>query len=352
MKSKPWLRVVAILLLAAIATTGHAWIRSPADSFADLPSGTAYPEGIAADAQGNIYVSTFDVSKSAGPGTIVVFNHSGKVVRTLEVAGSTNLLLGIAFHPKTGNLLVCDLGTGKVFSVNPRNGATSVFATIPDTAPAAGAAPDPGPNALAFDAQGNVYISDSFQATIWRTGPDGGAAVAWLTDPLLGTTGVPPFGANGMAFNKAKTTLFVANTGNDTVVGVPILADGTAGTPAVFVNSINGADGLAMDDDGNLWVAANQSDEIVVLDPTGRVIAKLGDFDGIDPKGAARGLLFPASLVMANGFVYVTNLALDLRLFGAAQTTNSQWSADVRRFTVARINARIPPVKGRSYDHH
>lgn len=349
MKSKPWLRTIAILFLAGIASAGHAWIRSPADSFAELPSGTAYPEGIAADSQGNLYVSTFDVSKSAGPGNIVVFNRAGRLVRTLVVTGSSNLLLGIAFQPTTGNLLVCDLGTGKVFSVNPLTGATSVFATIPDTAPAA--APDPGPNALAFDAKGNVYISDSFQATIWRTGPSGGVAEAWLVDPLLGTTGVPPFGANGMAFNKAKTKLFVANTGNDTVVGVPILADGTADTPAVFVNSINGADGLAMDDDGNLWVAANQSDEIVVLDPSGRVIAKLGDFDGIDPKGAARGLLFPASLVMANGFVYVTNLALDLRLFGAAQTTNSQWSADIRRFTISRINDRIPPLKGHSYDH-
>jgi DNA-binding beta-propeller fold protein YncE len=123
-----------------------------------------------------------------------------------------------------------------------------------------------------------------------------------------------------------------------------------AGTPAVFVNSINGADGVAMDDDDNLWVAANQSDEIVVLDPTGRVVAKLGDFDGIDPRGAARGLLFPASLVLTDGFVYVTNLALDLRLFGLAQTTNSPWSADVRRFTVSRINAHIPPIKGSSGD--
>jgi hypothetical protein len=33
-----------------------------------------------------------------------------------------------------------------------------------------------------------------------------------------------------------------------------------------------------------------------VLDTTGKVIAKLGDFDGISEQGLVRGLLFPASL--------------------------------------------------------
>ena len=53
----------------------------------------------------------------------------------------------------------------------------------------------------------------------------------------------------------------------------------------MFAHSINGADGLMVDVDDNLWVAANQADEIVVLDTTGKVIAKLGDFDGLDQGG-------------------------------------------------------------------
>jgi hypothetical protein len=44
--------------------------------------------------------------------------------------------------------------------------------------------------------------------------------------------------------------------------------------------------------------------------------------------------------------VYVTNLSLDLRLFGLAQTTNSQWSEKVSRHTIARMRAQIPPVRG------
>ena len=130
---------------------------------------------------------------------------------------------------------------------------------------------------------------------------------------------------------------------------VRIPAGGTplvAGAPAVFVNSVNGADGLIIDEDDNLWVAANQADEIVVIDPSGRVIAKLGDFGGIDPRGAPNGLLFPASLVRSGNFIYVTNLALDLRLFGLPQAVDSQWTVQVTRHTVAKIPARIPPVPG------
>ena len=338
MKLSRTLKGALLALLAAGSLQAHAWIRSPATTFATLPAGTAHPEGITADAQGNLYVANFDVG-SAGPGNIVVFDRAGRLLHKFDVAGSSALLLGIAFHPQTAALLVIDFGNKQVLRIDPHTGDPSPFATIPGGAAA-------GPNALAFDALGNVYISDSFQGKIWRTSAAGGAVSEWVADPLLATSGVPPFGANGMALNRAGTALFVANTGNDTVVRIPV-AGGVAGTPAVFVNSINGADGLLIDDDDNIWIAANQADEIVVLDPSGKVIAKLGDFDGIGPHGSPRGLLFPASLVMSNGFLYVTNLALDLRLFGLPQTVDSQWAASVKRHTIARIKAQIPPVQGR-----
>jgi sugar lactone lactonase YvrE len=337
------MRFAAMLLLALFASfalPASAWNRLHATRFATLPAGTAHPEGITVDPRtGTFYVADFDVSKASGPGDVVVFDRNGRWLRTLQVAPATNLLLGIAINPVTGDLLVCDLGlsSGKpqVVKVDPKTGASSVFAALP-----AGA----GPNALALDTAGNVYISDSFGSTIWRTPPTGGAPASWVSDPLLGTSGVPPFGANGMAFNQSATSLFVANTGNDTIVRVPVNADGSAGTPEVFINSINGADGLVIDASDNLWVAANQADEIVVVDPTGRAIAKLGDFDGIDRRGAPVGLLFPASLVFSGGFVYVTNLSLDLRLFNAP-TVDSQWAAQVTRHTIARLPALIPPIR-------
>ena len=217
--------------------------------------------------------------------------------------------------------------------MNPRTGAATIFSAI---------GPGSGLNALTFDDAGFVYVSDSFQGIIYRIPPTGGPAAVWKQDPLLTTTGVPPFGANGMAFNKARSLLFVANTGNDTIVQI-VNAGATGGTATVFTNSINGADGLIIDEQDNLWVCANQGDEIVIVDNTGKVIAKLGDFDGLKGNAEPNGLLFPASLVFAGDSLLVTNLSLDLRLFGS-NTVDAQWAAQVRTHTLARLPRRIPKL--------
>jgi hypothetical protein len=104
---------------------------------------------------------------------------------------------------------------------------------------------------------------------------------------------------------------------------------------------VNGADGLIIDRHDNLWVCANQADEIVVIDPTGRAIAKLGDFEGVR-RGSPVGLLFPASLARHGDWIYVTNLSLDLRPITGQQSVDSPWAAEVTRHTVARLRARIP----------
>jgi hypothetical protein len=120
-----------------------------------------------------------------------------------------------------------------------------------------------------------------------------------------------------------------------------VLAGGAAGKAEVFTNSINGADGLFVDRHDNIWVCANQSDEIVVVDKTGRAIAKLGDFDGLR-NGSPVGLLFPASLARHGDWIYIANLSLDLRPITGQQSVDSQWAAEVRRHTIARIRTRIP----------
>jgi len=172
--------------------------------------------------------------------------------------------------------------------------------------------------------------------------PKGGKPVVVRRGSCFQIVGAPPFGANGVGFNKAFSMLYVANTGNDTVVQIPV-SNGNPGAPSVLTNSINGADGLILDEQDNIWVCANQADEIVVIDKTGKVISKLGDFDGISRDGAPIGFLFPASLVRRGGFIYVTNLSLDLRPVVGAQAVDSQWAAQVTTNTISRIRARILP---------
>jgi sugar lactone lactonase YvrE len=204
-----------------------------------------------------------------------------------------------------------------------------------------------GLNALTFDKAGNVYVSDSFNGVIWKAGPAGGTPTAWSSDPLLGPgTGLtPPFGANGVEFNNEGTILFVANTAFHQIVQIPVTDDGTAGKASVFVTGINAPDGIAIDKNDNLWVCANQEDEIVVINRQGKVIAKLGDFNGITENGVVRGLLFPASLAFSRDgqALYVSNLTLFLPFAGADPAIDSAWTLQVNHYTVAKIRAEIPP---------
>jgi sugar lactone lactonase YvrE len=311
-----------------------AFDRNKAQLFAVLPDGGTLPEGLAVAPNGDVYVATFDGSKK-----IFVFNENGGLLRTLTV-NSSGFLLGLGFHPQTGAFLVIDFGAGKVLKVDPQTGGASDFISLASPTGS-------GLNALTFDAAGNVYVSDSFNGAVWKSGSTGqlGLTTPWVQNALLKTTGDPPFGANGLAFNKAGNILFVANTGNDTIVQIPV-SSGSPGTPAVFVNSINGADGLILDDHDNIWVAANQSDEIVVVDNTGKVLAKLGDFDGLANGGTPQGLLFPASPAFSRDkkTLFVTNLALDLRV-GTGNPANvaidSAWTAQVKHWTVSKINTQF-----------
>jgi sugar lactone lactonase YvrE len=351
------LRLLLLVVLASIlaASPAFAFDRGEAKIFSILPNGSGGPEGLTVGPDGNVYVASFGFDANGsltGLGQLFVISPDGRLLRHVGIQGSSPHLLGLAFHPTTGALLVLDFGFGNVLSVDSHTGASSIFATIVQS-PNAANPTAPGINALTFDKAGNVYVSDSFQGVIWKIAPGGGTPSIWVTDKTLTTTGVPPFGANGVQFNNAANTLFVANTGDDTIIQVPVNADGTAGHPTVFVNSINGVDGILLDKHDNIWAAANQGDEIVVLDKTGKVIAKLGDFNGLSGNGTPQGLLFPASPAFsADGeFLYVTNLALDLRLFGLTQAVDSQWCAQVKHYTVSRIRARIPQPGGNNDDH-
>jgi sugar lactone lactonase YvrE len=329
----------SLAAVAWTATPASAWDRGSVQTFAVLPQGAPKVEGLTVGQDGNVYVSTFDPTGPAAPSKLFVFKDDGTLIRSVTIANSSQATLGLGFSPLTHQLLVIDFGAAKVLNVNPHTGGSSVFMTVTGNA---------GLNALTFDAAGNVYVSDSFQGIIWKTGPHGGAGTVWKQDPLLTTIGTPPFGANGIAFNSARNIMFVANTGNDTLVQIAVSNVGgtlTAGTASVFTNSINGADGIVLDANDNIWVAANQADEIVVVDPTGKAIAKLGDFNGV-VDGVTQGLLFPASPAFSKdgASLFVTNLELDLRSIGIPQSVDSQWAGQVTQHSIARLPARIPPI--------
>jgi sugar lactone lactonase YvrE len=312
-----------------------AWDRSHATTFATLPPGSAHPEGITTDAKGSFYVVTWDYDHPKNLGHLIVFSREGKLQRRVEIAGSSSRLGDISFQPRTGALLVVDYGGKQVLKVDPMSGASSVFISIPGEKAA--------PNGMTFDKKGNIYLTDSFQGTVWKTGPNGGVPTPWVKTDLLVAHGVvTPLGANGLAFDHTEAALFVGNTGDNTIIRVPVV-NGEAGQPEVWVTSISGPDGMFVDEQDRLWVVANRADEVVVLDKTGKTVAKLGDFEGLDGQGAPLGLLFPAEMIKIGDYLYVGNLTVDVRYFkGRAQEGISQWAAQVKVFNIVKIPARIP----------
>jgi sugar lactone lactonase YvrE len=335
--------LLTLLLLAAMPVVTQAWQRGKVERFATLPPGEAHPEGICVDREGNVYVVTVAVNKPAkSNGTLIVFDSKGKHLRTVSVAGSSRMLLDLRFHPQTNKLLVIDYAAAKVLAVDPKTGASSVFMTVNGK--------NAGLDGLTFDAAGNVYVTDAHEGIIWKVGKDGGEGSAWVKSPLLKPTRPPPaIGANGLAFNNKQTALFVANTANDTIVKIPVSGSPLEpGTPEVFVNRAGGGpDGLIIDEHDNLWIACNQSNEVMVLEPKqGKIIARLGDFGGIDKDGAPIGFLWSNSLAFHGDDVLVTNLSLNIAAFTSPslRTIDGPWADQVKVHTVSRIKKRIPSV--------
>ena len=343
---------------AALADNGLAVDRNAAQRFATLPEGVRFPEGITADpGSGDVFVGTFDAPPNNRPNKLLRFDRNGRLEAARDFANTP--LLGLEFDRANRKVYIAAVGdfsgTGsRIQRIAANfNGATAIeeVAVIPAIgAPAPRTVQNPDgsvdtitfgdnarvPNALTFDASGNLFISDSFQGAIFRIdNPNacapGCAVTTVVQDPLLATAGFPPFGANGLAFSEDGSALFIANTGDDRILKLELATN----LITVFAESINGADGIAFDRRGRLWVAANQADEVVGLNASGRVVAKLGDFQGIRNDGTARGLLFPASVVILGDHLFVTNLALPLN--GVA---GDEPEENVTRYTLSRI--RLP----------
>jgi DNA-binding beta-propeller fold protein YncE len=313
--------LVAVFALAALLVdTQPATADRGVTRFATLPAGPGHPEGIAADASGNIYAASFEFS---GVNNIYVFGSNGRLKDTIALNG--HVPLGMQFGPD-GKLYVADFGNGAVLQIAPSSHL--ITRTYPVCT---GAGTTCGLNAIAFDGAGLLYVSDSFGGNIYTVNTTSSAVGLYLHHDLLmpGSHGFPGFGANGLAFK--GTDLYVANTADDRILKVSATKVVTT-----FIESINGADGIAWDSSGRLWVCANQENVLYVVNGAGRVLDIIGGFEGVRD-GTPQGLLFPASVVQSRGSIYVTNTALDFRHFFADETP-------ITHFTLSRV--RLNPSLG------
>jgi sugar lactone lactonase YvrE len=131
-----------------------------------------------------------------------------------------------------------------------------------------------GPNDLIFDSKGNLYFTDQGQTgmtdptgRVYRLSPDG------KLDTLLDNGPSP----NGLVLSPDEKALFVAMTRSNAVWRLPLHADGTTTKAGLFFQSFGtaGPDGLAMDDEGSLFVCHPSLGSIFVLNADGTPKARI-----------------------------------------------------------------------------
>jgi sugar lactone lactonase YvrE len=185
------------------------------------------------------------------------------------------------------------------------------------------------PQAVAVDSSGNVYVADSANHTIRKITPAG------VVTQLAGTTGQPgSIDGNGFAANfngpnkiavDSSGNLYVADYNNATIRKITSAGDvttlaGTAGE--VGSTDATGADarftalsGIAVDSSGNVYVSDGTTHVIRKITPAGVVTTlagtpvPVGENGGFaDGTGAAAKFDYPQGVAVdANGNVFVAD---------------------------------------------
>jgi gluconolactonase len=279
--------VVAAVFSLALATTAQAQGVLPQGAKWEKVSnaGRAFGEGVVAAKDGSLYLVDLTAALPDNPGgTIYRYDpKSGQTTKVLEPSGMANGL----HVDRNGDLLICQSGKQAIAKMNLGTGAVTILADNYRGKKLI------APNDLTTDDRGRIYFSDSrfsqpeepqLPNAIYRLDPDGR-----LTE--LATDLLRP---NGIEVSPDGKRLYVADSIADrfkpnpngpardrfgvTRGGVAVYdlaPDGTISNGRLFYRSeFAMPDGMAMDMDGNLYVALhdNPNRAIVALDPGGKVI--------------------------------------------------------------------------------
>ena len=135
---------------------------------------------------------------------------------------------------------------------------------------------EPGPQGLAFDRSGNLYVA---------LARGGGIDKLSASGQHLGFIEVvrSDFGPSllaGMAFD-ARGNLYVANyTNSSSSTAGEVDKIDANGHVTLFATGLNGPQGLAFDRNGNLFVACIDGHALVELSPSGTILASISDPGG------------------------------------------------------------------------
>jgi gluconolactonase len=228
------------------------------EDFATLADGLDHPEGIAPGPGGALY---------AGGEAGQVYRIDGGEVR--ELASTGGFLYGLAVDGAS-NLFACDYGNALVTRISASGEVTTLSTGTPER-------PMRVPNSACFDDGGNLYVTDSGEwgaddGLVYRIARDG-STVVW-------SEAVPRF-PNGCCLTADGSALLVVESHGRAVMRVPIEGD-AAGAPEVAVDlSGSQPDGIALAEDGTMFVGCYRPDRIWRIGPDGRAEIWAEDADGV-----------------------------------------------------------------------
>jgi DNA-binding beta-propeller fold protein YncE len=302
--------------------TGDAFGACPTygavSTFTRTPTPPGFPEGIALF-DGRAYVSAPAAFVTVGLGPTVVFVHdrfTGALLRRIPIQG-TDLSRE---HPASE---VAVDGYGRVYVSDNQQGILRITpgglqqrystpfpdlptcASVPAGTPCSPTAVNRPPlvNGLAFDAHGNLYVTDSFQATLWRIPAGGGTPRIYFQDARLDAE----FGPNGIAIDPGGHFVYFTVSGFDVgvIYRLPLLPwrPTAADLHTLVTLPGQGPDGLAFGAQGWLYVALAIPNQVGVFDMFGQELLRL------PPPGAPVGSI-PVDGPSAIAFDAFTHTAL------------------------------------------
>ncbi len=275
---KYWIMIISVFLVSGLAVipvfgSEHVHTLIPFN----IEAGEL-TEGVALDADGNIFVSLSPLGEIV---KVEAGTDSAEPFGAVEGLVEDDIgLLGLAVS-ESGDVF------GAVVSTNAEaNGLWRFDGMTGAGEQVAGTEAILLPNAIAFDEAGNVYVTDSVMGAVWRITEDGAVDV-WVQDLLLeGNESIGfgiPIGANGIDIH--DDTVYVGVLETSSIVTIPIMEDGSAGEATVWAELPEGnhVDGIALDADGNVIVAAPTINAVLLVHADGMVeTLATGGEDGLD----------------------------------------------------------------------